>query len=118
MLTVTVEYADPGKPSKSSKPVYPEDAVSLMREACFRVACGEYVAVYLTKSNPIKRSTTPRGGSMSEAIYRLWKCDDGTFDIVDDSRDDGLDGICIVATNVPGHKLAEAYLNTLKEPAP
>lgn len=35
--------------------------------------------------------------------YRLWKCDNGTFDIVDE--DD-----CVVAYNVTGEQLASAYM--------
>lgn len=47
-------------------------------------------------------------------MFRLWKCDNSTYDIVtDDLIDDEDDGI--VACNVSGHELAEAYLKQRRE---
>ena len=53
-VIITVEYKDPLQPSKSTKPLLPEEAVSVMREVMFRVACGEYVAAYVTRESPLK----------------------------------------------------------------
>jgi hypothetical protein len=61
-LVLTVEYAD-GRPSKSTAPLDEEDVVSGMRDIVFRVAVGEYAAVYVALAKPldIPRSPTPEG---------------------------------------------------------
>lgn len=53
-VVITLEYKDPTKPSRSSKPMHADEAVITMREAVFRVAVGEYAVVYVTRENPLK----------------------------------------------------------------
>jgi hypothetical protein len=52
VLVLTLEYRD-GSPSKQSKPLHPEEAHSYMRELMFRLALGEYAAVYVTLAKPL-----------------------------------------------------------------
>ena len=59
-VVITVEYSDPTKPSRSTEPMHPEEAVSVMREAAFRVAVGEYVAVYMTEGAPLRKLVAPK----------------------------------------------------------
>ncbi len=54
-VVITVEYKDPAKPSKSTAPMDVEDAISGMRDLAFRVAVGEYKAVYMTNARPLGR---------------------------------------------------------------
>jgi hypothetical protein len=51
-LVVTIEYPD-GSPGKASRPLDPEDVLSAMRDCVFRVAVGEYAAVYVTLAKPL-----------------------------------------------------------------
>lgn len=53
MVVITVEYADPQKVSKTTSPMHVEDAISAMRDVCFRVAVGEFTAAYVTEAKPI-----------------------------------------------------------------
>lgn len=51
-ITLTVEYKD--KPSKQLD-VYPEEAVSLLRDLAFRIASShEYVGVYMTRGDVLR----------------------------------------------------------------
>ena len=52
-VIITVEYADPTKPGKSTKPLWPDEAIGVMRDICFRVAVGEYTAAYLSSEQPL-----------------------------------------------------------------
>jgi hypothetical protein len=60
-LVVTVEYPD-GRPSKATKPLDPEDVLSLMRDCVFRVAVGEYAAVYVALAKPLSITPKPPEG--------------------------------------------------------
>jgi hypothetical protein len=51
-VVITVEYKDPHKPSKSIS-CDVEEAIGGMRDLCFRVAVGEYEAVYMTGEKPL-----------------------------------------------------------------
>lgn len=52
-VSITVEYHDKNKPSKTLSDVDVEDAVGGMRDLVFRCAVGEYAAVYITQQKPL-----------------------------------------------------------------
>lgn len=53
-LVITIENRDPLVPSKSTKPMDAEETLIHMRELVFRLACGEYSAVYVTREEPFR----------------------------------------------------------------
>ena len=53
-LIITIESRDPLEPARSTKPMDPEETLIHMRELTFRLAMGEYSAIYITRENPLK----------------------------------------------------------------